>query len=438
MQSSDSDEQLRPIRSRHGTSWWALWAVMSAFGTYFCMYAFRKPFTAAAFEDATLAGTTFKSFLVTSQILGYTISKFIGIKVVSEMKPERRAGMLLLLIGISELALVMFAVVPPPWNAVCMFLNGIPLGMVFGLVLGFLEGRQLTEALSAGLCTSFILADGATKSVGAWLLTLGISEYWMPAAAGALFLLPLMVCVTVLSRTPVPTAMDIAERSERVQMNSADRWLLMRRYGPGLSMLVLMYLLVTILRSIRADFAREIWTGLGEPAAPATFTLSEICVALGVLAVNGSLVFVHNNRRAFFIALGTCLMGFLLIIAALLGREAGIGMSAFPFMVLVGLGLYFPYVAIHTTVFERLLAMTRERGNVGFLMYLADSTGYLGYVACMLGKGLLNQQGEFLSFFTTACWITCGVSIVCLVVSGRYFGGHRLTGHRQLRSDGSS
>ena len=36
---------------------------------------------------------------------------------------------------------------------VWLFVNGLPLGMVFGLVIGFLEGRKVTEALSAGpLC----------------------------------------------------------------------------------------------------------------------------------------------------------------------------------------------------------------------------------------------------------------------------------------------
>ena len=146
---------------------WVVWALLSAFGTYFCMYAFRKPFTAAGFDEIAFMGIPLKSLFVTSQILGYTISKFLGIKVISEMPPQNRAKTLLLLIGAAELALVLLAVVPTPWNALFMFLNGIPLGMVFGLVMGFLEGRRITEALSAGLCTSFILADGATKSVGA-------------------------------------------------------------------------------------------------------------------------------------------------------------------------------------------------------------------------------------------------------------------------------
>jgi hypothetical protein len=60
-------------------------------------------------------------------------------------------------------------------------------------------------------------------------------------------------------------------------------------------------------------------------------------------------------------------------------------------------------------------------------MYLADSTGYLGYVGCMLFKGLFNHQGKFLPFFTTACWITCVLSVLCIAASMRYFGGQRLT-----------
>ena len=60
-----------------------------------------------------------------------------------------------------EVALLLFALVPAPYNFGCLFLNGLPLGMVFGLVLSFLEGRRLTEALAAGLCASFIVALSA-------------------------------------------------------------------------------------------------------------------------------------------------------------------------------------------------------------------------------------------------------------------------------------
>lgn len=399
---------------------WTFWAMAAAFGCYFCMYGFRKPFTAGAFAETTLGGLSFKTVLVTAQVAGYALSKFIGIKVIAEMPAHRRAASLLGLILLAQASLLLFGIVPRPWNAVCLFFNGLPLGMVFGLVLSFLEGRQMTEALAAGLCASFILADGATKSVGTWLLTQGISEDWMPALAGALFLAPLGVCVTMLVRVPPPSADDVAARNERRPMHRADRWAFVARYAGGLIPLVLMYLAVTIVRSIRADFAPEIWRGLGDPAAPETFTRSEVWVAAGVLLVNGSAVLIRDNRRAFFASLATCGGGVLLLATALLLRSRGV-LASFDFMVLAGVGLYLPYVAMHTTVFERLLAMTREPGNLGFLMYVADSTGYLGYVGVMLLRGFGPARDDYVGLLTTASSVAIAVSLVCLLQSAWYF-----------------
>ena len=90
-------------------------------------------------------------------------------------------------------------------------------------------------------------------------------------------------------------------------------------------------------------------------------------------------------------------------------------------MVLVGLGLYLPYVAMHTTVFERLLAMTRERGNLGFLLYVADAFGYLGYVAVIITRSLWTNGENFLQFFVWLCWLATGISLVCLLFGWRYF-----------------
>src|SRR6185369_15594478 len=153
-------------------SGWSLsiWCIIAAFGAYFCMYAFRKPFTVGRYDEPSLAGIPSLAVLVMAQTLGYTVSKFLGIKIIAEMTPGRRIAWLLSLIAFAELALLFFGMSAAPWNAIFLFLNGLPLGMVFGLVLGFLEGRRHTEALTAGLCTSFILADGVTKSVGSYLL----------------------------------------------------------------------------------------------------------------------------------------------------------------------------------------------------------------------------------------------------------------------------
>ena len=110
---------------------------------------------------------------------------------------------------------------------------------------------------------------------------------------------------------------------------------------------------------------------------PSTFTYSESLVAVRVLVNNGGAVLIRDNHKALLASLGTCGLGLALIAATLMARD-GRAAGGFAFMVLIGLGLYLPYVAMHTTVFERLLGTTRERGNIGFLMTFADSVGYLG------------------------------------------------------------
>ena len=98
----------------------------------------------------------------------------------------------------------------------------------------------------------------------------------------------------------------------------------------------------------------------------------------------------------------------LMLTAALLTRSSGL-VSNFSFMTLVGLGLYLPYVAMHTTLFERLLAMTRDRGNIGFLMYVADSVGYLGYVTVMVARNFGPAAEDFFGLLKTACWLAIGI-----------------------------
>lgn len=414
-----------PLPEFHGRSleaWGALWAVTAAFGSYFCMYGFRKPFTASGYTDTHYWGMGFKTILVTAQVFGYMVSKFIGIRLVAELPPPKRAITMFWLILIAEGSLIMFAILPRPWNAACLFFNGLSLGMVFGLVIGFLEGRKLTELLSAGLCASFILADGVTKSVGTWLLSSGITEAWMPSIAGLLYLLPFCVCTAMLAAIPPPSEVDVKSRSARVKMSHQDRRIFLWRYAPGLIPLLLIYFAVTIVRSIRADFAPEIWRSLGSQAAPSLFTQSEMYVALAILAVSGASVLIKDNHRAFEISLVTCGFGFCILTLALVAQAQGL-ISSFWFMVLLGMGLYIPYVVMHTTVFERMLCITRERGNLGFLVTLADSFGYLGYVAVMLSRNIYmaSNEQQMYSLLVLACWLTIGLSFISLILAWRYF-----------------
>lgn len=377
------------------------------------MYGFRKPFAAAEYADSHWGRIDYKTILVAAQVLGYMSAKFIGIKLISETPPRKRAGRILLVIAIAELALVCFGLAPRPVDAIFLFINGLALGMVFGLVFGFLEGRRDTEALAAVLCASFIVGDGFTKSVGAALLQAGVAAPWMPAAAGALFVLPLVGFVWMLTRIPPPDPADVAARSARTTMTAGDRRQAFRRHALGLSLLIAMYLLVTVLRSMRADFAPEIWRGLGFGGVPGIYAQSELLVAAGVLVATGSSILIRSNRLAFLASMALCLVGLVLTIVAIVSLRAGV-ISGRPFMVLIGLALYLPYVSVQTTIFERFIALTRDRSNIAFFLYLADSVSYLGYVGVMFARSWWVSGDTFLSFFLTMGWVLGSIALVCM------------------------
>jgi hypothetical protein len=61
--------------------------------------------------------------------------------------------------------------------------------------------------------------------------------------------------------------------------------------------------------------------------------------------------------------------------------------------------------------------MTRDKGNIGYLLYVADAIGYLGYVAVMFGKGGVSKDINFMTFFTSLAWIIVFIGIVCVILS---------------------
>jgi len=407
---------------RSNSNYWNWIAAASAFCVYFCMYGFRKPFTAGTFDDQETFGLDLKTVLVLSQLCGYMLSKFIGVKVVSEMPRSQRAYTLIALIVGAELALLGFAWLPAVTLKILMlFLNGLSLGMVFGLVLAFLEGRKHTEAMAAGLCASFIVSSGVVKSVGRWLIEdWGVSEFHMPYITGAIFLLPVLLFVWLLQLTPEPSEEDRAFRSERPVMNGKERRAFFLAYAPGLTLLLITYILLTIIRTMRDDFGVEIWQGLGVSKAPSIFTQSESIVGFVATGVNALAIYVLHNLRAIKVASLLMCSGFGMAIFAALGSYQG-WLTPFTFMVLCGIGLYIPYVAFHTTMFERIVAASNHKGNLAFLMYLADSIGYLGYSAVIGFKTFGPQDVAILSTFQATLLWGSVISIVAVTFASLYF-----------------
>lgn len=392
----------------------------ACFITYSAMYGFRKGFTAGTYEGFEFSDIKFKTWMILSQAAGYMLSKFGGIKFISELKHGNRIVYILSLIGISQLALLGVGICPYPYNAFLMFFNGLPLGLIWGLVFSFIEGRRLTELLGAILATSFIVASGLAKSVGKWLMDAqGVSEPLMPFYTGLVFVLPLVLGCYMLSRIPPPDAADVLSRSERSAMTKLDRRAIMSRFGPGLALLIVVYILLTVIRDFRDNFMVEIWKEQGHPDA-GILTTAELPIALGVLLFIGLMFAVKNNLRAFrlnlwMIAGGCALSG----LAGLLFRNGLL--SPFAWMVLSGFGLYLGYIVFNIMLFERMIAAFRIKGNIGFLIYLADAFGYLGSGAVMVYKDFGAPLGSYSVFFESACYVTAVVAPLLLLGAERFF-----------------
>ena len=364
-------------------------AGLAAFCVYFAMYAFRKPVMAVAFADqpALWHLLDYKATLIIAQAVGYALSKMVGVKVVAEHRSGRRARLILSLIGASWLALLGFALLPVRFGPLCLFLNGLPLGMIWGLVFRYLEGRRVSELLAAMLTASFILSSGATKTAGALLVQHGVSPFWMPAVAGLVFAPVLVVALAVLARTPPPDAQDRAERGVRAPMDRTARHAYLRTHALPLTALILGYTLLAALRDFRDNFAAELWGELGNGAPAAMFSLTEIPVALVVLAGLALLAMVRSNVRALLAIHAAILFGALLLCGATaLFALGGIGPVAW--MTLIGLGIYSAYAPFSTVLFDRMMSFGRSPGNAGFLIYVADSFGYVGSVALLLLREL--------------------------------------------------
>jgi len=385
------------------------------------MYAFRKPFTVATFDQLSFWGIDYKILLILAQVLGYTFSKFLGIKIISELKSARRILYLISFITISELALLGFALVPAPYNILFLFINGLPLGMIWGIVFSYIEGRKTTELLGVILCSSFIVSSGAAKSVGVFVLkVLGCNEFWMPFVSGLLFIVPLIVFSLFLEKIPNPDDEDLVMKSKRRPLDKKERASLFRQFAFPLTILIIFYAMLTAMREFRDNFARELWDSLGYKESISIYMYSEIPIAIAVLVILGFLGSMKNNYKAFknyhlVLLVGSVLIG----ITTLLFQKHL--MSPLLWMMISGFGMYVCYIPFNGLFFDRMIATYKIDGNTGFLIYIADAFGYLGSVLVLFFKNFGDKNISLLSFFTTCIYLLSFVGIITTVMSFNYF-----------------
>lgn len=399
----------------------SLYATLAAFCLYTCIFAFRKTYTVGTFEGFVYFGVTYKSWMVIAQVIGYGLAKFAGIKLISELKSSFRVRGIIIMTAIAGLSWLFFAITPPPYNIIFLFTNGLPLGMGWGLVFSYLEGRRFTEVLGAGVSVSFIFSSGFAKSVGGFVMKFwGVSEYWMPFVSACIFLLPLLFFLWLLNQVPPPDSLDEALRTKRQPMNREDRKKFLLAFAPGLVLLILTYALLTAFRDFRDNYSADVWKILGYGNSPEIFTKTETPITLAILVIMGSIMFIRSNKNAFMINQIIVLSGMLLVGIATFLFDRGL-IAATPWMTMLGMGLYLGYVPFNSILFDRMIATFKYVSTVGFLIYLADAFGYLGSVGVLLYKELGQPALSWLDFFIHAGYVMSVAGSALVIASMIYF-----------------
>lgn len=411
-------KQLR-TRLEESKPFFVVWCMLAAFGTYFCMYAFRKPFNCGTYQGYHLWNLDYKVILIISQVLGYMTSKFIGIKVISELKAANRRKLITGLIVFAEMALLLFGLVPAPYNFIALFLNGLPLGMVWGIVFSYLEGRIFTEVLAMGLSISLIISSGFLKTVYFYIKTSipFLNEFWLPFAIGMLFLPLFLLFVWMLSIIPAPSAEDIRSRSPRLPMTKKDKISVLKQYGISILGLVIVYALLTTLRDFRDNFSVEIWNTIDPTWDKNVFTQTETIAGAIVLIAIGCLSAVKSNKKGFWATYALIFVGLILSgTATLLFQWHWI--TPFWWMLLMGMGLFLAYIPIQVALFERMIALFQLRANAGFFVYICDSIGYLGSVMLLLYKEFFMTQVSWEAVLIKFSYLETTVALLVLLISG--------------------
>ena len=394
-----------------------LWAGGAALLSYSLVYALRKPFTAASFENAEFFDMDYKVVVTISQILGYVVSKFIGIKLISELQSEERFKFILTSVLLAEASLILFGLLSTPFNVAAMFLNGLSLGCMWGVIFSFIEGRRATDILASLLGVSMVISSGTAKSVGLYVMNhLHVSEFWMPALIGAVALPLLLLLGWALNKLPEPNKEDIAMKSERETLNGKQRWELFKSYMPFLSMLFIANIAIVVLRDIKEDFLVNIIDV--SAYSPWLFAQIDSVVTLIILGIFGLMVLVKDNLKALSVLFGLIIAGMIVMSVVSFGQQQ-LRLSPVIWLFIQSLCLYIAYLTFQTIFFDRFIACFRIRGNVGFFIVTTDFLGYTGTVLVLVLKEICNPDIDWAVFynqFAGYVGIFCCVTFVCSFV----------------------
>jgi len=150
------------------------------------------------------------------------------------------------------------------------------------------------------------------------------------------------------------------------------------------------------------------------------FSAGELPVAVVALAVLAALMTVKDNLKALLAMHGVIMAGCALVGLSTLAFQAHL-ISPLAWMILNGAGLYMGYTPFNAMLFDRLVAYSGQIATAGFLMYVADASGYIGSVALLLWRNFGAPNLNWLQAFSVGAYAVSLVGVIFTALSMIYF-----------------
>lgn len=390
--------------------------------SYALVYALRKPFTAATFDGLDFMGMDYKTATSIIQIAGYVLSKFMGIKWISELRREDRVRFIIASVSVAELSLLAFALLPVPYNVCALFFNGLSLGCMWGVIFSFIEGRRLTGILASIMGISIAFSSGLAKSLGLFLMNdLGVGCFWMPAVIGGFAFVLIILLAFILNALPAPSEEDIRSCTKRVPMDARQRKAIFFRFAPLLLMLFVANLFITIIRDVKEDFL----VNIVDTSQFSAWAISGIdgMVTLIILALFILVSMIRDHQRVLYTLLWMVIGGTFLLVGVSYYYEQ-LNLSPLVWMFLQSLGVYIAFLSFQTLFFERFVACFNIKGNVGFFIVSIDFIGYLGTVGVLVFKEAFVAHLNWIELYNTMV-LTLGTACCFLFMGCILYFMHR-------------
>jgi len=228
--------------------------------------------------------------------------------------------------------------------------------------------------------------------------------------------------VTLLDAIPEPSAEDRKERSERRNLSPAEMRAFLKKWGPGLFVVTLVYAILTSYRNFRDYFAPELWRDMvGPNFDPSKFTQSEVPVGICTAVAYSLLYWIKDNKKAFFAILGVMFLGGGVVLTATLIQSAGL-VGPLEWMIMVGVGLFMAYIPPGAMMYDRFNGATGHPYTSVFMIYLSDVCGYSITLAVLFYRNFgADANLRYVDFFHSLSYIAALTVMSGMVVAFIYF-----------------